>query len=212
MPDNTPSKKNNLVSTLSQMDNAPKPKISEGTISVVSKLLSMEKDDKGCAMVLRQKVSHLVKNGRPDFEYLLGSSTTQISTLKREMKFEQVATIIFAILKNLSDSFNVSRGMSDAALQELSVDVMEDLWSVRIEELIAFAYGLKKGHYIKVYERLDVSVFWEAWRVYEDSKLDHLQRIHTDKKNVGFREDKPRDQLGDKLDGLLSGLDAVRPK
>lgn len=177
--------------------------IKEGTALFIAKIA--DSNAVTSLMEIRKKASYLVKDNKIDFTELLGNNTTQLSTLKRVTPFENVAQMVYMILSDLNDFFNVSRGMSEIQLRQLAIDVVEELWSYRLEEIIAFCHGFKKGHFIKVYERLDASIFWEAFALYEEQKQSFLHERHLQLKGSAFKEDRTADNTLQKF-GTVSGI------
>lgn len=178
-------------------------KLKEGTQSLLDQICT--EDVSRVLMPIRKKASYLVKGGYNDFPIILGDGTTQLSTVKRELGEENTALVIFNILYDLNEYFNVSRKMSQVQLHQLTIEIMEELWSYRLEEIVAFCHCFKKGNYIKVYERIDASLFWEAWALYEQEKLDYLQSNHEQLKGSTFKSDRIGEATVNKL-GAISGM------
>lgn len=187
-----------------------KPIIREATLSLLNDLTSP--DSFTAISAIRKKASYLLKGGRNDFSVLLGDNTTQISTIKKEYAPEKVAYLIYTILDDLNEHFNVSRKMTKIQLQNLSIDIMEELWSCRLEEILAFCHGLKKGAYIKIYERVDASIFWEAWALYEAEKLDYLHYNHLQLKGSTFKMDRDDDKTFTKIGNLSGAIDSIKSR
>lgn len=179
------------------------PKLKEGTQSLLDQICT--EDVARVLMPIRKKASCLVKGNYNNFPVILGEGTTQLSTVKREIGEEKTALVIFNILYDLNEYFNVSRKMSQVQLQQLTIEIIEELWSYRLEEIIAFCHCFKKGNYIKVYERIDASLFWEAWALYEQEKLDYLHSNHEQLKGSTFKSDRTGEVTFNKL-GSISGV------
>lgn len=178
-----------------------KPEPTEATVSLINSITSNNSFEAVAALV--KSSSYLCPGGVVKFDAVLGN-TTQISTLKRAHSPEEIATVIKIILDDLNEYFNVARKFTEQQLLALTIEIMEELWSCRLEELVAFCYALKKGSYIKIYERLDSSLFWEAWAKYEEDKQSYLHNRHLDLKGTSFKDVKVDDKEFKSL-GTIAG-------
>lgn len=184
-----------------------KPEPTEATVSLINSITSNNSFEAVGALV--KASSYLCPGGVVKFDAVLGN-TTQISTLKRVHSPEEIATVIKIILDDLNEYFNVARKFTEQQLLALTMEIMEELWSCRLEELVAFCYALKKGSYIKIYERLDSSLFWEAWAKYEEDKQGYLYSKHLQLKDGGFKEDKPQDREVRAIGSVIGSLSALK--
>lgn len=203
-------KKNNEVQVLKNENKGlavQNNDISEPTTNLIKGLSS--KDMGMCLLSIRKKASYVFKNGQLDFSTLLSSETTQLSKVKRVYGDEVLATIIYRLIDDMNANFNVSRGLTNAQVYQLSIDIVEELWDHRLEEILGFCHAMKKGLYIKIYERIDASIFWEAWEKYQIDRSDHLHRNHLNLKGSTFKEDRGKGSE-DRLGNLVSGFSAIR--
>lgn len=184
-----------------------KPEPTEATVSLINSITSNNSFEAVAALV--KSSSYLCPGGAVKFDAVLGN-TTQISTLKRAHSPEEIATVIKIILDDLNEYFNVARKFTEQQLLALTIEIMEELWSCRLEELVAFCYALKKGSYIKIYERLDSSLFWEAWAKYEEDKQSYLYSKHLQLKDGVFKEDKPQDREVRAIGSVIGSLSALK--
>lgn len=188
---------------------AVKLPVSESTQNLINGLSSANMGV--CLMTIRKKASYIFKGGQLDFSVLLSSDTTQISRVNREYGEEVLCTIIFRLLDDMNANFNVSRGMTEAQVYQLAIDISQELWDHRLEEILGFCHAMKRGYFMKIYERIDASIFWEAWEKYQDERSDHLHREHLNLKGSTFKPDRG-ETPADKLGGIIGGLSALRDR
>lgn len=188
-------------------DELPRPMIKEATNSFLEKISSS--DMLSVVSSIRKSASYLVKDGAINFTHVLGDCTTQISVIKKAHDSAATATFIYRILNDLNDYFNVSRKMTEMQLHSLAIEIVEELWSARLEEIVVFCHMLKKGAFIKVYERLDASLFWEAWGIYEQQKNDFIHNRHLDLKGSTFKEVSDN-ELSNKLGSFIGSFSALK--
>ena len=124
---------------------------------------------------IKQKAIQLCPAGAPNFALILDpNNSSQISVWNREFGKETTAKLIFVVLEDLNNYFNVSRPMNTGQMTDLAIEITDALWSYKFEDIIAFSESIKKQTYGKVYERLDPAIIWEHLGYYNEARERHL--------------------------------------
>lgn len=120
---------------------------------------------------LKMEIKELARGGVVDIEKCLNEGT-QISVWNAHQGKPATAKFLILLISDMVNSFNVNRPMTPNQISDLAIDMTNDLWEYRFEELAAFFEAVKRGSYIKIYERLDASIIWEAWDKYLDERFE----------------------------------------
>lgn len=124
---------------------------------------------------VKQTGMALAPAGKPNFLKILDSeNTSQISVWNAHFGKEAVAKLIFVIIEDINQYFNVARPMTVPQMADLALEIADSMWAYRMEDLFAFAECMKKGTFAKVYERLDPPLIWEQLGLYEQMRANHL--------------------------------------
>lgn len=158
---------------------------------------------------MKKSASQLAPAGNPNFELLISKQTTQLSQWKRQYGVDKVTEIIFFLIEDLNNYFNVSRPMNTTQMANLAIEFTQELWWARMEEIIAFLEGVKKQRYGKVYERLDPAYIWEMWDKYQTDREDYCEAHQT-----RFKQYDPRPDTGSGvgLDGLAGAIGDIKQR
>ena len=130
--------------------------------------------DKGQTVELKMEIKALAKGGSVDIEKCLNEGT-QVSVWNKAQGKPYTAKFLIVLISDMVNAFNVNRPMSADQIGDLAIDMVNDLWEYRIEEIAAFFESMKRGTYFKVYERLDASIIWEAWDNYLDRRFEVIE-------------------------------------
>ena len=132
--------------------------------------------DKGEAgvQVIKQNLPRFTSGGMVNVDKVLDEGTA-IAVLKAHQGPEFVAAIIVIFLSDLVNTFNVSRPMTPEQIGDLAAEMTGELWWVRLEELLAFFYCVKRGKYGRIYERLDAPTIWACWSEYIDHRMEVVE-------------------------------------
>lgn len=109
------------------------------------------------------------RSGNIDFGILFDMGT-QISVIKRHGEIE-TNLMISAIIQDCVANFSTYQQMTDGQIVDLTEDIMEELWWVRMEELVVFFNGVKKSRYVKIHSRFDAAIIWECWNMFAEERL-----------------------------------------
>lgn len=124
---------------------------------------------------VKQIAMELAPAGRPNFPAIFDNEkTAQISTWNRLYGKETTAKLIFAMLEDLNNYFNVQRPMTTSQMTDLAIEMASQLWAFRLEEILAFSEAMKKGVYGKIYERFDPPIVWEQFENYNKAREEHF--------------------------------------
>lgn len=145
--------------------------------------------------------------GAPKFEVLLSQETLQVSEWKRMLGKDKVTELIFFLIEDLNNYFNVSRPMNTSQMANLAIEMTETLWMIRMEEIVAFFESIKKQRYGKIYERLDPAFIWELYEQYDRERDDYCEA-----KQSRFKQYDPRPETGSGvgLDGLAGAIGYIK--
>lgn len=153
---------------------------------------------------IKKTAMKLAPQGVPNFPAIFDSeNTAQISTFNRTFGKETTAKLIFVMLEDLNNYFNVQRPMTTAQMTDLAIEMTEELWSFRLEEILAFSECMKKQVYGKIYERLDPAIIWDYLAKYNEQRENHFFNT-----NNQFKQYDPRieDEDSAKLAGVLTNM------
>lgn len=145
--------------------------------------------------------------GRPNFDLIFHSGKTgQISNFNRTHGKGVTAKLIFIMLEDLNNYFNVQRPMTAAQMTDLAVEMADTLWSFRLEEILTFAEAMKKGTYGNVYERLDPSIIWNKFALYQVEREEYFLISAAQ-----HRQSDPAivDEESDKIKGSIMNISGV---
>lgn len=137
---------------------------------------------------IKQTAMELAPQGVPNFPAIFDSNKTgQISTWNRIYGKETTAKLIFVMLEDLNNYFNVQRPMTTAQMTDLAIEMTDVLWGFRLEEILAFSECMKKQVYGKIYERLDPGIIWDYFAKYNEQRENHFFNT-----NNQFKQYDPR--------------------
>lgn len=156
---------------------------------------------------LKQTAVILAPGGQPRFDMLLSKETTQLSQWTKHYGKEKITEIVFFLVEDLNNYFNVSRPMTVPQMTELAIEIVQTLWWVRMEEIVAFLEAVKKQTYGKIYERIDPAVIWEMWEVYMASRDEHCERVQTQHRQY---DPRPETGSGIGLDGISGAIGDIK--
>lgn len=158
---------------------------------------------------LKKTAAILAPGGNPNFGMLLSKETTQLSQWKKHYGVDKITEIIFFLIEDLNNYFNVSRPMNTTQMANLAIEFMEELWWARMEEIVAFFEAIKKQRYGKIYERLDPAYIWEMWDKYNEERTEHCERHQS-----RFKQYDPRPEGGSGigLDGISGAIGDIKQR
>lgn len=119
----------------------------------------------------------LIENGYPNFHKII-SKGTQISILKKDKGIQFLATVLGLLIADFQKSFNLIRPMNEEQVANLSIDLINDYWSYRFEDFVAFFQLAKKGVYGKILDRMDSNTIQSMLLVYDTQRVDELRSAH----------------------------------
>lgn len=139
-------------------------------------------DDEGKIDILSLKIasSELLKDGQPMFDIITEGKS--ISSLKREIGIPTVQKVLFALLSTINDYINAKSPLTKSQCIEFSFELME-CNDLKVDDFFVFVELFKRGHFLKIYERVDPLVLKEAWREYLRERGDFFFNQHLDFKS-----------------------------
>lgn len=113
---------------------------------------------------LTNKKKELMVGGKPNFEMIFQEgNSTGLVVLKNAIGMNQLVKLLFLLIEDLVNYFNVQRPMNEDQMTELAIEMVEEMRDLRFEEIVAFIEGIKRQEYGKIYERFDAPTFWKMY-------------------------------------------------
>lgn len=155
--------------------------------------------------------------GIPKWEQIFDpNSTSQISTISRNLGRKEVTKFIYIQLARLNNFFNVARPMSQDQMKELSLEIAIKMWHLKLEEIDVIMEGIKNNRWGQIYERLDPSIIWEQINLYEQARTEHLENTAMEHKTTEIKLETEGDRIGrgiaTSVGAILSSQDAIKKK
>ena len=99
--------------------------------------------------------------------------------------------------------------MNPTQVANLAIDIVNELWWARMEEIVAFFEAVKKQTFGKIYERIDPAFVWELWDAYCEQRT-----LHCEHHEGRFRQYDPRPDEGSGvgLDGIAGAIGNIKEK
>ena len=119
-------------------------------------------------------VSEFVKNNLPIIPKILAQK--QLSQLKQELGHKNIIKFIYALLVDLTKTFNVGKGMDESQLIETSTNLVDDFYGFRLVDFAICFKKAKKGSYGKVYDRIDMPTIYEWLLKYDQERTSEIVR------------------------------------
>lgn len=165
-------------------------------------------------MQIKLRAVELAPQGKPDFNKIFEKGqTASLRVIEKQVKPVLLAGIISKMIDGINSYFNVVRPMTNAQIEELTIDMMQ-LKDHRLEDFLAFFEGIKKGRYGKIYDRLDQSVIWEMWDKYEEERESYFYNQHKQAKDDNVHDARTAPNAAteaiNKLSSLGSGMQNLK--
>ena len=106
------------------------------------------------------------------------SGHSKWSTIKREKGEDYALEQIIYLIKWLNEAF--TKNLSDSAIFEVSLDILNDYWFFKIEDIAFFAKEFRKGNIIKIPYHLEIQHIYEGLKVYDRMRMGLIQKRHND--------------------------------
>ena len=127
-------------------------------------------------------VSEYTKNDLPDIPKVLKQK--QLSTLRQELGHRDLIKFVYALLADLSKSFNVSKGMDEGQLIECATNIIDDFYGFRLIDFAICFRKAKKNCYGKVFNRLDMPTVYEWLTKYDGERTNEIIKLR-----LSYKED-----------------------
>jgi hypothetical protein len=114
----------------------------------------------------------------------LSESSPSLRKLTFDYNFDALHSIVGALLVNVNDYFNVSRGLSATQIAEVSHMIITDYPYLRIEELVFIFQKAKKD--AELFGSLDGSIIFKWIQEYEGNKEEARHQRHLVDKNSDY--------------------------
>jgi hypothetical protein len=131
-------------------------------------------------------------------------SKNQLSIIKREKGEDYVLEQIIFLMKWLNDAF--TKNLSDSSIFEVSLDILQDYWFFKIEDIAIFAKEFRKGNIVKIPYHLEIQHIYEGLKVYDRMRMDFIQQRHNDIKQIGLEDRQPELTQGQKIGNLVKHI------
>ena len=117
-------------------------------------------------MELAEICRELMPNGKPDFLSVV--KYPMISTLIETQGFRVMHKVVFLMVKDLCNSFNVVRNMNEEQMIEAASMLIDECSNFRLEDYVMMFQMAKRGELFDVHDRIDLQVvtrmldtYWE---------------------------------------------------
>jgi len=131
-------------------------------------------------------------------------SKNQLSTIKREKGEDYALEQIIYLIKWLNEAF--TKNLSDSAIFEVSLDILNDYWFFKIEDIAFFAKEFRKGNIIKIPYHLEIQHIYEGLKVYDRMRMGLIQKRHNDIKQEGNQQRQPDLTNGQRIDNIVGHI------
>lgn len=148
--------------------------------------------------------------GQPKFEAVFANST-QISILNAALGQNNVVKIIYLLIVDLNEYFNVKQKMNEHQITDLAFELSEELKTYRFEEIIVLFECIKKQTYGKIYERLDQSIIWEHFKKYDEQRNMFFENEHLQTKQVdNHRFDTQTERMAGRINEIGGAFSVLK--
>ena len=113
------------------------------------------------------------------------SKGSQMSLVKKQNRDGLEETVILLITK-LVNSQHTTQKMSSDSIVDCAVDIINDFWYLKFEEIVLIFNGMRKN---KNFNRLDQSVIYEGFTIYEKNQRDLALETAKNQENKKSVED-----------------------
>ena len=109
-------------------------------------------------------VSDLMPGGSPRFMDV--KQFISVAKLVESYNRKTISKVLFLLVKDFCDTLNVKQNMSEDQMIEAARLLLDECGKFRLEDyLVMFTLG-KRGHLVKIYERIDLNVISQMIDVY----------------------------------------------
>lgn len=145
-------------------------------------------------MQVAEVVSQLMPNGKPDL--LATRNYPAIEKLKEQYGGKHVRTMIFLLVKNFCESFNVVRNMTEDQMIDAASYLFDECGNYRLEDYLLMFNMAKRGLIGKVLDRIDISVIAQIHTEFDAKRFVEGERAF---EQFEGRNEQARWQSGDSL-------------
>lgn len=124
---------------------------------------------------LIELTSELMPNGNPDFRII--RHTQPIKSLIDSYGKRDVRFMIFEMVKDFCESFNVVRNMREDQMIESAAFLIDDCGDMRLEDFHMMFTLAKRGRLIKIMDRIDIDIIGKIYDAYYIMRSDAGRRI-----------------------------------
>lgn len=123
-------------------------------------------------------VAELMPNNKPDIFTIY-----HLPTLKQISKDNKnnIIKCLFLLIKDFCSSFNVVRNMNSTQMIEAANLCFEESVDYRLEDFVLMFSLAKRGKFVTIYDRIDISVIIEIMDKYYVPRAKAIQQIEIEK-------------------------------
>lgn len=114
-----------------------------------------------------------------------------IEQLGQEIGKKRVLLMILALVRDMCDSLNVVRNMSEDQMIEAASMLLDESDNFRLEDYVMMFSMAKRGQLVKIFDRIDIDLVGEILNVYWQ-KRNEAGRRHQEDQFREFEEDLRR--------------------
>lgn len=118
----------------------------------------------------------LLPNGNPAFRDIINFPT--ITKLISEYGKSHIMKIVFLLVKDLCNSVNVVRNMSEDQMIEAAGMLIDECDNLRLEDYIMMFTLGKRGQLVKIMDRMDIDIISKMLDSYWQMRYEAGQRIY----------------------------------
>ncbi len=131
-------------------------------------------------------------------------SQNQLSVIVREKGEDYALEQIIYLVKWINEAY--TKGLTDSMVFEVSLDILQDYWTFKIEDIALFASEFRKGHIVKVPYHLEMQHIYEGLKVYDRRRANAIDQRHEDIKRSGYMERQPELKEGQRIGNLVKHI------
>lgn len=111
-------------------------------------------------MALAERAAELMPGGVPSFKEV--RSYPSIAQLVKQTSYKDMHKAIQVLIQNFCDSFNVVRNMTANQVFEAATYLLDESHGFRLEDYVMMFTMAKRGQFVKIRDRVDISVIAEV--------------------------------------------------
>lgn len=125
-------------------------------MQLIATMIKLEKDKVAGKLELAEICRGLMPNGKPN--YLAVIKFPMIKSLIESQGFRSMHKVVFLLVKDFCNSFNVVRNMTEEQMIETASMLLDECDNFRLEDYVMMFQMGKRGELFDVHDRIDLQV------------------------------------------------------